>query len=191
MYLRRLLTTTCLRPTIQQALKAPSGSAVEVYGWIRSVRKQKRVAFAAVSDGSNPEGLQAVFSPELAKECVRYLFLKLNKPDELLFRLTNGASVKLRGTLVQSQGAGQDKELQVEAVNVLGTCDPAVRSLHLSYPNTAHCTLQKYPIQKQALTAEYLREHVHLRARVDTQQAILRLRNLTTSTLHSFFKVYP
>ena len=70
MSLRRLLTTSCLRPTIQQILAAPGNAPVEVHGWVRSIRKQKRVAFAAVGDGSCPDGLQAVLSPELAKSCV-------------------------------------------------------------------------------------------------------------------------
>ncbi len=37
---------------------------VSVKGWVRSVRKQKRVAFAAVSDGSTLESLQAVLRPD-------------------------------------------------------------------------------------------------------------------------------
>lgn len=37
---------------------------VTVNGWVRSIRKQKRVAFAAVSDGSTIDSLQAVLKPE-------------------------------------------------------------------------------------------------------------------------------
>lgn len=37
---------------------------VEVNGWIRSVRRQKRVTFVALGDGSSHEPLQAVLSPE-------------------------------------------------------------------------------------------------------------------------------
>jgi asparaginyl-tRNA synthetase len=44
--------------------------AVKVNGWIRSVRKQKRVAFAAVGDGSTIDSLQAVLKPEQAAEYV-------------------------------------------------------------------------------------------------------------------------
>lgn len=33
----------------------------QVQGWLRSVRAHKNVVFAEVSDGSNAEGLQAVF----------------------------------------------------------------------------------------------------------------------------------
>ncbi len=40
------------------------GETVSATGWVRSVRKQKRVAFAAISDGSTVDSLQAVMSPE-------------------------------------------------------------------------------------------------------------------------------
>lgn len=42
-----------------------------VNGFVRSVRKQKRVAFAAISDGSSYEALQAVLTPDQAKEYVQ------------------------------------------------------------------------------------------------------------------------
>lgn len=37
---------------------------VEVRGWVRTVRKQKRVAFVALGDGSAYQPLQAVLTPE-------------------------------------------------------------------------------------------------------------------------------
>lgn len=42
--------------------------------------------------------------------------------------LTNGASVRFGGSLVKSLGRGQAYELQVEAVDVLGECNPEVRT---------------------------------------------------------------
>jgi hypothetical protein len=41
-----------------------------VQGFVRSVRKQKNVAFAAVSDGSTLEALQVVLTPSQAQEYV-------------------------------------------------------------------------------------------------------------------------
>lgn len=38
----------------------------QVNGWVRSVRKQKKIAFAAIGDGSTMEPLQAVMKPEVA-----------------------------------------------------------------------------------------------------------------------------
>ena len=41
---------------------------VDVYGWVRSLRKQKKIAFAAVGDGSTLDPLQAVLKPEDAAQ---------------------------------------------------------------------------------------------------------------------------
>ena len=43
-----------------------------------------------------------------------------------IYRLTNGACVELSGLLADSPGAGQDKELQVRNVTILGECDSEV-----------------------------------------------------------------
>ena len=40
-----------------------------------------------------------------------------------LFRLSTGTCVELKGTLVESPGKEQGKELQVNSINVLGECD--------------------------------------------------------------------
>ncbi|KAI0637016.1 asparaginyl-tRNA synthetase [Trametes polyzona] len=157
MLARRLLSTApSLPPTIRQLLASPplpAAAAIQVNGWVKSIRRQKKVAFAVISDGSSEPGLQAVFTDvTLAKH------------------LTNGASVRLRGTLADSPGAGQAKELQVSEAEVLGECDP-----------------ETYPMQKQALTVEYLRDHCHLRARTREIGAMLRLRDTTTRAIHDYF----
>ena len=41
--------------------------------------------------------------------------------------MANGASVRMFGSLVDSRGKGQEKELQVDTIAVLGECDPKVR----------------------------------------------------------------
>lgn len=52
-----------LGPTISQLLSRPTVNApVSITGWIKSVRRQKRVSFAVITDGSNTKGLQAVFT---------------------------------------------------------------------------------------------------------------------------------
>lgn len=40
----------------------------EVHGWVRSVRKQKKIAFAALGDGSTLDSLQAVLKPEQVEQ---------------------------------------------------------------------------------------------------------------------------
>ncbi|TFK46800.1 asparaginyl-tRNA synthetase [Heliocybe sulcata] len=156
MLFRRFASTSCLPPTIHQLLRSEttSPSSIQVNGWVRSVRRQKKVAFAAVTDGSSSHDLQAVFlNTDLAK------------------RLTNGCSVRLTGKLCTSPGAGQAKELQVEEAEVVGECDPEL-----------------YPIQKQTLSVEYLRDNCHLRARTSPVAAMLRLRDTFKTAIHEFFK---
>jgi aspartyl/asparaginyl-tRNA synthetase len=46
--------------------------------------------------------------------------------------LSNGASVRLSGKLVDSQGKGQEKELQVQSVHVYGA-SPEVGTLFNNY----------------------------------------------------------
>ncbi|KAI0319852.1 asparaginyl-tRNA synthetase [Amylostereum chailletii] len=142
-------------PTIRQLLaKKPSDVVVQVHGWVKSIRVQKRVAFAMIHDGTCAENLQVVF-----------------RDPSLPHRITNGASVRLTGTLSPSLGAGQATELVASSVDVLGACDP-----------------ETYPIQKQALTVDYLRDHAHLRMRTAGPGAILRLRDQTMRTIHDFFQ---
>lgn len=43
---------------------------IKVNGFIRSVRKQKRFAFAQISDGSTVDALQAILNPSQAAEYV-------------------------------------------------------------------------------------------------------------------------
>ncbi|KAG9053423.1 asparaginyl-tRNA synthetase, partial [Serendipita sp. 407] len=80
-----------------------------VRGWVKSVRRQKKIAFAQVSDGTDLDarGLQVVFErPELAEN------------------LNIGTSVAITGSLVKSPGSGQSLEFQARDVNIVGACDP-------------------------------------------------------------------
>ena len=43
-----------------------SGETLTLHGFVRSVRKQKRIAFAAIGDGSSLQTVQAVLTPSQA-----------------------------------------------------------------------------------------------------------------------------
>ena len=49
---------------------ASESETLTVHGYVRSVRKQKRIAFAAIGDGSTLSTVQAVLPPQLAEESV-------------------------------------------------------------------------------------------------------------------------
>ncbi|KIY69872.1 asparaginyl-tRNA synthetase [Cylindrobasidium torrendii FP15055 ss-10] len=143
-----------LPPTIAQIPKSGRpGQEISVTGFIRSVRRQKRVSFAVISDGSNASGLQAVFAN-----------------SSLVDNLTNGASARFSGKLVESPGKKQDLELAVDQVEVLGACDAAT-----------------YPIQKQTLSVEHLRNNLHLRSRTTRTGAMLRMRSQLMKSMFLYF----
>jgi hypothetical protein len=53
---------TRLGRTIRQVLTSePNEETIRVHGWVKSVRLQKRIAFAKIHDGTTPKGLQVVF----------------------------------------------------------------------------------------------------------------------------------
>lgn len=49
---------------------------IEVNGYVRTIRKQKRIAFAAVGDGSSLRPVQAVLTPDQALPWVNTLLLQ-------------------------------------------------------------------------------------------------------------------
>ena len=63
---------TQLGRTIRQVLASESSEEkIHVHGWVKSVRFQKRIAFAMIHDGTTPKCLQAVFrNPTDAKVLV-------------------------------------------------------------------------------------------------------------------------
>ena len=86
-------------------------------------------------------------------------------------KINTGASIKVNGTLVESQGKGQSIEIQVEKIEILGECDPEL-----------------YPIQPKKHSLEFLRENAHLRARTSTFSSIFRIRSSISFAIHKYFK---
>ena len=75
------LTSTFHKPAnIASLLKssaestAESSPEIEVDGYVRTIRKQKRIAFAAVGDGSSLQPVQAVLTPEQALSYVETIY---------------------------------------------------------------------------------------------------------------------
>ncbi|KAF2685750.1 asparaginyl-tRNA synthetase [Lentithecium fluviatile CBS 122367] len=93
------------QPPLTPQLSVSSGETLTVNGFVRSVRKQKRVAFAAIGDGSSLQTVQAVLTPEQAEG------------------LSTGTAVAVAGRWTPSRGAGQTYELQVDSVRILGGND--------------------------------------------------------------------
>ncbi|KAK2467909.1 hypothetical protein APHAL10511_000204 [Amanita phalloides] len=160
---------TRFSPTIRQLVSEsnPNSHQVSVSGWIKSIRRQKNVSFAVITDGSSATGLQAVFAGA-------------GKDSAEVKKLSNGSAVRLTGRLVASPGAGQAKELVIE----LGQASLAPGRVELLH----ECPHQTYPIQKQTLSNEYLRDHAHLRARTDKIASMIRLRSVLHKNIHGWFE---
>jgi asparaginyl-tRNA synthetase len=132
----------------------PQGQEVTVMGWVRTFRNNQ---FVALNDGSTNNNLQVV--------------LELGKfDDEFLKRITTSASLKVAGSVVESQGKGQKLELKANHVEILGDSDA-----------------EKYPLQPKKHSLEFLREIAHLRFRTNTFGAVFRIRHSLAFAIHKFF----
>lgn len=146
------------RTKIVQVLESvPVDTELLVKGWVRTKRQSKAVVFIALNDGSTINNLQIVANTESIVE-------------EVLRRISTGASISVEGKLVESQGSGQSKELIASKITVLGEADP-----------------EKYPLQPKRHSMEFLREIAHLRPRTNTFAAILRIRHNMAYAVHKFF----
>ena len=129
-----------------------------VMGWLRSVRFQKKRAFAHVDDGSVAAGVQVLLRPETTANF-----------DELRSQLGTGCSVRVTGTVQPSPAKGQDWELVATGVELVGACDDT------------------YPLQKKWHSPEFLRSIAHLRPRTRGGGAVARVRSALALSTHEFF----
>ncbi|MBN1212957.1 MAG: asparagine--tRNA ligase [candidate division Zixibacteria bacterium] len=131
-------------------------SDVIILGWVRTIRVSKNVAFVEVNDGSCMKNIQGV----------------IEQPENLpvLDKITTGASVRMQGRLVASQGKGQKYEIEVKSLLLVGEADTS------------------YPIQTKRHSFEFLREIAHLRPRTNTFGAVNRVRSKIAYAIHKFYQ---
>ncbi|MCH7690652.1 MAG: asparagine--tRNA ligase [candidate division Zixibacteria bacterium] len=134
----------------------PLGADLTILGLVRTIRSGKDVAFIEINDGSTLKNIQAVIS----------------QPEKfpVLEKILTGASVRIKGKLVGSQGKGQEFEIAAESVDLIGAADST------------------YPLQKKRHSFEFLREIAHLRPRTNTFGAINRLRSKLSFGIHKYFQ---
>ncbi|HPT13062.1 MAG TPA: OB-fold nucleic acid binding domain-containing protein, partial [Bacteroidales bacterium] len=146
------------RIRIKYLLEAPAiGEMLEVKGWVRTKREIKNVVFIALNDGSTINNIQIVVDPEKFSAA-------------LLKDITTGASIGVKGLLVESQGQGQSVEIQASEIELFGKCDP-----------------DTYPLQKKGHSMEFLRDIAHLRFRTNTFGAVFRIRHAMAYAIHKYF----
>ena len=127
---------------------------VIIGGWVRAFRGKK---FIELNDGSTIKNIQCVITESSIKE-------------EILKKITVGCSLIIKGDLIKSIGKGQNFEIQVLSIEILGQSDP-----------------DKYPIQPKKHSFEFLREQAHLRIRTSTFSSVMRIRSKLAFGIHNFF----
>ena len=147
------------RCPIKAVLRQDPGTEVTVSGWVKSRRSSRGgFSFIAINDGSCFADLQVVADQALANY-------------DAIAELGAGCALEVTGTVSESPGKGQDREVQANAVTIVGRVDD---------PET-------YPIAKKRHTFEYLRTVAHLRPRTNTFGAISRVRNTIAQAVHRYF----
>ncbi len=126
-------------------------------GWVRTKRESKNVIFIALNDGSTIQNLQVVVQPDTIDA-------------GLLGRVSTGAGLSVKGTLIESPGAGQRVELLASDIILYGEANP-----------------DEYPLQPKKHSLEFLREKAHLRFRTNTFSAVTRIRHAMIFAIHKFF----
>lgn len=133
---------------------APEQQEVTVNGWVKTFRSNR---FIALNDGSTIHNIQCVVNFEQFEE-------------GLLKQIATGAALRVTGTLIESQGKGQNVEIQVNHIYVHGSADS-----------------ETYPIQPKKHSMEFLREKAHLRVRTNTFSAVMRVRSALAFAIHKYF----
>ena len=133
------------------------GQELTLMGWVRTKRSNKNVSFIALNDGSILTNYQVVADPNVIAE-------------DILKKCSTGACLKIKGTVIASQGAGQQSELNATRIEILGESDP-----------------EKYPLQPKKHSLEFLREIAHLRMRTNTFGAVFRVRHALAYAVHTYF----
>jgi asparaginyl-tRNA synthetase len=146
------------RTKIKLLLSKPEiGSDVLVKGWVRTKRGNKNIVFIALNDGSTINNIQVV------ADAVTF-------DDTLLKNISTGACIAVTGKLVESQGQGQNFEINASAIELYGKSDA-----------------DTYPLQKKGHSMEFLRENAHLRFRTNTFGAVFRIRHAMAFAIHKYF----
>ena len=157
-----------MKPTLIKDLltSSPDGRTVKVYGWVRTMRDSKNLVFIQVNDGSCFANIQITHdrnNPAANADT--------NAIENELKKINTGCSVCAEGVIIPSPASGQAVEVTLVKLQVIGTCSP-----------------DEYPLQKNKMSMEYLRDNAYLRARTNTFGAVFRVRNQMAFAVHSFFQ---
>jgi len=130
---------------------------VMVCGWVKTKREAKNRCFIELNDGSCLANLQLV----VEEGSGGWSQLEL---------ISTGASISVKGDIVESPGGDQRWELAVTEIEVFGISS------------------DDYPLQKKRHSDEFLRQIAHLRVRTNKYGAMARIRSRLTYSVHEYFQ---
>lgn len=130
---------------------------VVVNGWVRSFRSNR---FIALNDGSTINNIQVVVNFE-------------NFDESIIKQISTAASLRIKGEVVESEGAGQEIEIIAKDIKILGTAPSE--------------DLKGTILQPKQHSLEILREQAHLRFRTNVFGSIMRVRNSLMFAIHKYF----
>lgn len=133
------------------------GQVVVLQGWIRNHRKQKEFGFIDFSDGTCFNHVQLVYDDN-------------NKDFEEIKKYRVGCAITVNGTVIKSEGKGQEFEVKVNSIKLEGDCP------------------EDYPMQPKRHSDEFLREQAYLRPRTNKYQAVFRVRSVAARAIHEYFQ---
>ena len=145
--------------------KSYLNTEINVCGWIDTFREQQKngLAFISLNDGSTLKSLQIILNPSDEND--------ISKLDNIYQRATKGVCINVFGKIIESPAKGQDIELICSSIKIYGDVDGSI-----------------YPIPKNKLKLEHIRQYPHLRIRTKTIAAIARIRNSCSNATHEFFQ---
>ena len=130
---------------------------VVIDGWVRNHRKQKDFGFIDFSDGTCFGTIQLVYDNSLEN-------------FEEIAKIKVGSSINVKGTVIKSEGKGQEFEIKVSGITLIGDCP------------------DEYPIQPKRHTREFLRSIAYLRPRTNLFNAVFRVRSIAAHAIHTYFQ---
>lgn len=133
------------------------GKKVVLQGWIRNHRKQKEFGFIDFSDGTCFNHVQLVYDDK-------------NIDFEEIKKYRVGCAITVNGTVIKSEGKGQEFEVKVDSIKLEGDSP------------------EDYPMQPKRHSDEFLREQAYLRPRTNKYQAVFRVRSVAARAIHEYFQ---
>ncbi|WP_029512732.1 asparagine--tRNA ligase [Mycoplasmopsis iners] len=139
-----------------------NGQSIDLKGWVAGNRGNKKIRFISLNDGSTVENLQMVIKADNEFQ------IDLESLDDKNLHL--GAAISVSGVLKYTPNSQQVAELSLTKFELLNDTDSS------------------YPIQKQQINLETLREIPHVRHRTNLLRSTFLIRSTLAYEVHKYFQ---